>query len=129
MILRHSINNMNYDYDENDYEEAPVYVSYLNDEEDEEEITRDGQMNIDDDTIMDSLNDAHISTRKTRATTIKKKKKNEMEFAMGDNVIYRKKQATVIYGPYEKNYKQVYELQVQDGTIVSAISTSIKKDD
>ena len=48
---------------------------------------------------------------------------------MGDNVIYRKKQATVIYGPYEKNYKQVYELQMQDGTIVSAISTLIKKDD
>ena len=46
---------------------------------------------------------------------------------MGDNVVYRKKPATVIYGPYEKNYKQVYELQMQDGTIVSAISTSIKK--
>src|SRR5574344_803009 len=102
MILRHSINNVNYDYDESDYEEAPERVSYLNDEDEDEEITHEDQMSIDDDTIMDSLNDAHISKRKTRAKTIKKKKKNEQEFAMGDNVVYRKKPATVIYGPYEK---------------------------
>lgn len=127
MILRHSINNMNYD-EEEEFEEAPVYVSYLNEEEDDEdETTSQESVALDDDAIIDSLNDAHISTRKTRATTIKKKKKNEQEFGSGESVIYRKKHATVIFGPYEKNYKQVYELQMEDGTIVSAISTSIKK--
>ena len=54
------------------------------------------------------------------------KKGDELVY-IGDIVIYRKKQATVVFGPFEKNYKQVYELQMEDGSVVSAISDSIRK--
>ena len=116
------------DYDEYDYEEAPVKVYYL-DNEDEEE-NEDTNVSIDDDDLMSSLSDARIAKKPAQrnyATNIMKKPKLKVQFAAGEQVMYRKKKGMVLFGPYEKNYKQIYELQMEDGTIVSAIANSVKK--
>ena len=42
-------------------------------------------------------------------------------------VLYRNKEATVVFGPYEKNYKKLYEIQTQDGKIITATSSALHK--
>ena len=118
------------DYDEYDYE-SPVKVYHLDGEEEmEDENEEDANVSIDDEDIMSSLNDIRMPKKPAQrnyATNIPKKPKLKVEFASGDQVTYRKKKGMVLFGPYEKNYKQIYELQMEDGTIVSAIATSVKK--
>jgi len=46
---------------------------------------------------------------------------------IGEDVVYRKKNAKVMYGPYEKNYKIFYELQMEDGTVTCAVAQSVRK--
>ena len=68
------------------------------------------------------------STTKTyRSTTMKKKKKLDVVYDIGEDVVYRKKNAKVMYGPYEKNYKIFYELQMEDGTVTCAVAQSVRK--
>lgn len=101
--------------------EEDFEFEHNNDFENTEDVT-DDDAEADVDAFLDD-----IQPMNQRSTTIKKKKKNEIIFNVGDKVIYRKKQATVLFGPYEKNYKQVYELQMEDGSVTPAISVSIKK--
>ena len=131
IVILHSGNNnfVSYGYDENDFKEAPV-SSYQMNEEELEEFNESNGLSIDDNTLMDNLEkNVKPSSKQTkhRATTMKKKKVAEKAFNIGDSVIYRKHNATVMFGPYERNYKQLYELQMEDGTVMSAVSTSIKK--
>jgi hypothetical protein len=129
VILRRSNNNyIDFDYNgDYEFEEAPVYTYNIHDEDFDEENHKD--LHINDDFLVDNL-DKNIEIkpqRKQRATTINKKRKLDTIYEIGSKVIYRKKNATVIYGPYERNYKFIYELQMEDGSIVSAIATSVKK--
>lgn len=97
---------------------------------DDEEEKHNNSFNLNDDDILNNLDNNQMPSSKqikAKATTMKKKKKPIKLFNIGDIVIYRKKQATVVFGPFEKNYKQVYELQMEDGSVVSAISDSIRK--
>ena len=98
-------------------------------EYDDEEEKHNNSFNFNDDDILNNLDNNQMPSKqiKAKATTMKKKKKPIKLFNIGDIVIYRKKQATVVFGPFEKNYKQVYELQMEDGSVVSAISDSIRK--
>lgn len=127
-------NYINYDFDENEYEESPVYIHRL-DEEDEENEEESREFGGSDDAIIDDLDKDVLSQpqttarkpRKQRATTMNKRKKLDVVYEVGTKVIYKKKNATVIFGPYEKNYKFIYELQMEDGSVTSAIATSVKK--
>ena len=105
---------MNVDNDDDiDFEESPVTISYLDDDSDND-IEEEGiaKINIDDDSIIDSLNETHVNNKSkvVAHSTTMKKKKVEKVFISGDNVIYKKKNAMVVFGPYEKNYKKIYEL-------------------
>lgn len=107
-------------YKEDEYTEE----SYSYDEEEQQNQS----FNFNDDEILNNLDNNQMPTvQKAKATTMKKKKKPVKLFDIGDEVVYRKKSAFVVFGPFEKNYKQVYELQMEDGSVVSAISDSIKK--
>lgn len=110
-----------FDYDE-EYEISSASYMYDNDY-----INDDKDTHIDENMIIDDLDNDVQLTHKEHATTMKRKKKPEVLFNIGDKVIYRKKTATVMFGPYEKNYKQVYELLTDEGSVLSAIATSIKK--
>ena len=63
-----------------------------------------------------------------KSSEMKKKKRSRLDviYERGDSVIYKNKKCKILYGPYEKNYKDVYELLTEDKTLVSAIATSIK---
>jgi hypothetical protein len=110
-----------FNYDE-EYEISSASYMY-----DNNYVNEDKDTHIDENTLIDDLDNDVQLTRKEHATTIKRKKKPEVLFNVGDKVMYRKKIVTVIFGPYEKNYKQVYELLTDEGSVVSAIATSIKK--
>ena len=136
MILRQSINgNDDIDYDNNYYGEDDIKISYM-DEHDEfdEEPHKDVKINEND--FLNSLDGGEPkpkrqkqkSTTKTyRSTTMKKKKKLDVVYDIGEDVVYRKKNAKVMYGPYEKNYKIFYELQMEDGTVTCAVAQSVRK--
>ncbi len=110
-------NDYNYDYDER----SSQYNKYFEDDDDEDE--KNLADTIDDDDILQCFDDARISTK---ATIMKpKKKKQEKIFNSGEIVTYRGKNATIVYGPYEKNYKQLYEIQTHDGKIVSATASAL----
>jgi hypothetical protein len=132
MISRKSYNHY-YDEDDNDDMNINPIYSSLNEEDDEDEdisdnINEDKLKNtIDDEKLLECFSDARMSTKGHGSTTMKKKKKDKIIYNIGDKVVYRKKKASVLFGPYEKNYKQIYEIQMEDGTVTSAISTSLKK--
>ena len=46
-------------------------------------------------------------------------------FKPGDKVVYRRRVATVMFGPYERGSKTMYELRMDDGTMVSAHAKSV----
>ena len=112
-----------YDYDDTyDYDNRSKYNKFFDDDDEEEE--KQATKNIDSD-LFPYIDDARISTK---ATTFKtKKKKQEKIFKIGDAVFYRNKEAVVVFGPYEKNYKQLYEIQTHDGKIVSATAAALRK--
>jgi len=149
MILRRSNNfSGEFDYDYDNLEEAEVKVSYMDvdneyaDEEDEEPKGNDSVF-FNPNAIIDSLDgDEKISTpkpkkkkkkssiqSKARSTTMKKKKKLDVVYEINEEVVYRKKKAKVMYGPYEKNYKMFYELLfIDDGVMVTAVAQSVRKE-
>lgn len=50
----------------------------------------------------------------------KPKAKAKAKYKAGDKVTYRRQVATVLFGPYEKASKIMYELQMPDGTVMAA---------
>ena len=54
-------------------------------------------------------------------------KQPKVKFKMGEQVMYRRRVATVMFGPYERASKTMYELRMDDGTVVSANAQVIGK--
>ena len=120
------------DYDEEDFANDPrfQFPSFFDDDEDEEdddEEEKDLKDAIDDEEMLQYFDDAKMSTSSRSLSTTFKKKKPEVTFEQGENVLYRNKEATVVFGPYEKNYKKLYEIQTQDGKIITATSSALHK--
>lgn len=141
MILRKDINNNNtIDYDtDNYYGESNMKVSYIDDEENNDDFygEKKDDVKINENDFLNSLDGGEPkpkrqkqkSTTKTyRSTTMKKKKKLDVVYDIGEDVVYRRKNAKVMYGPYEKNYKMFYELQMEDGTVTCAVAQSVRKE-
>ena len=55
----------------------------------------------------------------------RRKKPAKPTFKPGDKVMYRKHEATVMFGPYERGTKIMYELRMSDGTVVTAHAQSV----
>lgn len=119
--------NNDYDYNYQDEEEVDVRtLKFEEDDTEEEEVDEQADLRkmIDDEDIISCLDDARVPTR---APNGKRKRKEKVTFTVGERVVYRKKEATVIYGPYERSAKQMYELQLADGSVVSATATAVRK--
>lgn len=120
-------NNYYDDYDEYDYHDDYDYkIKFDKFLEDDEEEDNEKAINDIDEDLLQCLDDARMPTK---ATSFKpaKKKKPEQTFDAGEVVTYRGKEVTIIFGPYEKNYKMLYEIQTHDGKVISAVSTSLHK--
>ncbi len=50
----------------------------------------------------------------------KPKAKMKAKYKAGDKVTYRRQVAIVLFGPYERASKIMYELQMPDGTVMAA---------
>ena len=112
------------DHDDLDFDSV---MKEINDDLDELEEEKDLSNIIDDNSFTDYFDDAKISTKK-RKTTFKPKKKKKLQnsFKIGQTVTFRNKKATIVFGPYERNYKILYEIQFEDGKIISATSNGLK---
>lgn len=123
------------DYDKDfdkDYEEE--YKNYTKDssldsdfnDEDEEEVEVD-TINPDtvDKDIMGYFVDARVTSK--RSTTFKKKKKEKITYQVGQAIFLTNKKcnATIVYGPYELDKKQMYEVEL-DNTVISVEERHIK---
>lgn len=75
-----------------------------------------------DDELMRMFGQGKKSSKPRRPRT----KAAKPTFRVGDKVIYRRHEATVMFGPYERGSKAMYELRMDDGTVVSAHAQSIK---
>ena len=112
-------------YDNYDNEMEIKIPSFDEDEDEEEE--RDLKCEIDDEEMLQYFDDAKMSTSSRAPSTTFKKKKPEITFEQGEKVTYRNKEAVIVFGPYEKNYKKLYEIQMFDGKIIAATSNALHK--
>lgn len=117
------------DYDGYDnYEnEMEIEIPSFDDEDEEEDEEKNLKDAIDDDEFLKYFDDARMPISAKAPSTTFKKKKPEIIFEQGEKVTYRNKEATIIFGPYEQNYKKFYEIQMIDGRIISATSTALHK--
>ena len=96
-------NNLKYDY------------QYETDDEEDEDISQD--LSIDKD-LAGYFSDARVSTKSKSSTNKKKVKK--ITYKTGTKVLINKKEeGTIIYGPYESNKKQMYEVELANGDLIS----------
>lgn len=109
------------------------YLEEYNDEQDysyqkfytEEEYESGADIsNINENDFLSVTNNDKPKRKRKKNNTIETKKTPSV-FSSGDIVTYRKKQAIVLIGPYEKNFKQYYEIQIHDGSIVTATASAL----
>ena len=106
------------DYNKEDFYEVDD-LDYFNDENNEKILS-----SLDND-FLDSFGRIRVAPKSV--TDKPKKKKPEVTFKMGEKVLYRNKAAEVVFGPYDKNYKKMYEIQTSDGKVYSASSQALHK--
>ena len=112
---------MKYSNDDLDFESI---LKDLDEEHEEEE--KDLSSVVDDGSFTSYFDDAKISTKRKTTFIPKKKKKQQNEFKIGETVTFRNKKATIVFGPYERNYKILYEIQFEDGKVMAATNNGLK---
>ena len=144
---------MNYDYDDNyssdyyGYEDK--YSSYYNDEYQDEYSSKkksfyDEEENDEDNDDSEKLaetmdndlagyfSDARLfsSPKKKMGDTIKKKPK-KIVYKAGEKIVVSANRAQnvghILFGPYEANKKQMYQIELETGELVEADDKHIKK--
>jgi hypothetical protein len=93
----------------------------LDDTEDDEE---EGQLPNLDPELMEMFSEARIITKKSSKS---KKKKEKVIYNCGERVSVKGKKGTIIYGPYEVDNKQMYEIDIDDNGVISAEEKHITK--
>ena len=120
------------DYDkdyENLYKENydNEYLNDYNEDIDSDDNEENDSINIAtvDKDVMEYFLDGRVASKKS--TTFKKKKKDKITYKNGQAVFITNKKcnATIIYGPYELDKKQMYEIEI-DNTVISIEEKYIK---
>ena len=95
------------------------YYSF-DDEDDEDEASDEAQlMKSMDGDLAGYFSDARMFTPKKMTNSMKKKPK-KIIYKNGDQVIVTNKgNGSIIYGPYEVNKKQMYEVELANGDLIS----------
>lgn len=117
---------MNYDRYDDEFDDdltmdhkAHSYYSF-DDEEDEDEASDEARLmkSIDGD-LAGYFSDARMFAPKKMTNNMKKKPK-KIVYKNGDQVIVANKgNGSIIYGPYEVNKKQMYEVELANGDLIS----------
>ena len=119
-------------YDNNEYSsrkyynKKDLYEEYENDDlneyDDNEEIT-DNDISIDED-LAGYFTDARLYSMKTNDDSNTKKKPKKIIYKIDDKVIISMNKTTskgqILFGPYEVNKKQMYQIELEDGQLIEA---------
>lgn len=110
--------------DYNSYNEKKFVTDDLYEEEDSDDDSR--LMNNMDDDLAEYFSDARMLPKKTASTTMKKKK-NKIIFKTGDKVECKEGTGSILYGPYDVDAKKMYEIELDNGNIISIDEKHISK--
>lgn len=105
------------------------FVQDIDDDEDEDILIERTQTIIKqlDPEILQYFDEANILNRKSSISKSKKKKKDKYSFQVDQKILYNGKICSIIYGPYDKETKVMYELETASGEIVTAGLNDIKE--
>lgn len=112
---------------EDNYAEK-LYDEY--DEEEDEELSLEREDNIIkvlDPDLIEYFNEAQVIKKKTFNSKTKKSKKDREIYPAGTPVKFQNQQCTVLYGPYDLDGKDMYELETTDGNVISGEYSKIQK--
>lgn len=110
------------DYQENEYSDNSFDSDSDSDEDSEEEEER--LITKLDDELIEMFSDARIITKKSFKT---KKKKDKIIYITGDAVKANGRKGNILYGPYEVDGKQMYEVEIDGNGVISAEEKNIEK--
>lgn len=77
-----------------------------------------------DDELLEMFSEARIITKKSSK---QKKKKEKIIYTMGDAVKASGRKGSILYGPYEVNGKQMYEIEIDGNGVISVEEKNIEK--
>jgi len=122
---------MLYDDDEDNICEKP-YIESLDEDEDEDDMLEHDEdiFKILDPDILKYLNDDRSFSKKSfikPSSLIKKKKKDKIIYEIGEKIKIKNEKCCIIYGPYEIEGKQMYEIETNAGNIISIEDKFIEK--
>ena len=97
------------------------------DEDDDEECNGDITKVLDSE-LIEYFNDARvIPSKKNNLFKTKKKKRDKIIFEMDQKVKVNGTKCIVLYGPFEKDNKQYYELETEAGNVIRAEYNQIEE--
>ena len=118
---------MYYNEDNEDYKPSSENKFATEDLYEEEESEDDSRlMNNMDDDLAEYFSDARMLPKKTSSTTMKKKK-NKVVFKTGDKIECKEGTGSILYGPYDVDTKKMYEIELDNGNIISIDEKHISK--
>ena len=112
------MNKLEDDYQDKEYESKDF-------EDDEESEDADRLFNKLDDELLEMFSEARIITKRSSK---QKKKKEKIVYLMGDNVKVNNRKGIILYGPYEIDNKQMYEIEIENEGVISAEEKHITKE-
>ena len=111
------------DYDDLEkYNHRRVSLHTVEEEEEDDELNDNKLANDMDDDLAEYFSDARMMPKKTS-----KKKKAKVVYKTGDEVTTKQGKGHIIYGPYEVNKKQMYEIELDSGDLISLDDKHISK--
>ena len=117
------------DFEKEDLEYDTKYedTDFSLDDDDFEECEGDISKVLDPE-LLEYFNDAKvIGSKKTNFSKQKKKKKDKVVYESDQKVKFKGKKCTILYGPYDKDNKQFYELETENGNVISAEYSQIEE--
>jgi hypothetical protein len=123
--------NTNFDddnvYEKNNYNDT---LEEIYEDEDDEVLERDDDIfKVLDPEILEYLNDEKSTPiKKTiKTSSLKKKKKDKIVYEVDEKVRVKGEKCSIIYGPYEVDGKQMYEIETSQGNVISVEDKFIEK--
>lgn len=113
-------NNERFPSDEDDIEEIIDGDSDEESEESEQRLIRKL-----DDELLEYFSEARIISKKPSG---KHKKKEKIIYLAGQEVTVQGRKGTIIYGPYDQDGKQMYEIELENNGVICTEDKHIKRD-
>ena len=119
----------NDDYGFSSKKKSKSFYDLNNDDEDEEENEEPLEKNVDDD-LAGYFADARMFSSKKKLVDTMKKKPKKIVYKADDKVTVTANKTvsngTIVFGPYEVNKKQMYQVELDNGDLIEMHDKHIK---